>query len=124
PVPELVPPRWTIRARNQKINKAFEYTEKMWGQLLRRTVPAKGGSLLKSPYPVLIPAGRFQEAYYWDAYFGMKGLLSTDRLDIAQMQVENFLSYVKRYGFVPNGGRDYYLSRSQPPFLSSMVREV
>lgn len=28
-----------------------------------------------------------------------------------------------RYGFVPNGGRIYYLQRSQPPLLSGMVYE-
>jgi alpha,alpha-trehalase len=40
------------------------------------------------------------------------------------MELENLLSSIRRYGFVPNGGRDYYLSRSQPPFISSLVREV
>lgn len=38
--------------------------------------------------------------------------------------IENFLSVVKRYGFVPNGGRVYYLSRSQPPLLIPMVRTL
>lgn len=36
--------------------------------------------------------------------------------------IENFLSMVERFGFVPNGGRVYYLSRSQPPLLIPMVR--
>lgn len=36
--------------------------------------------------------------------------------------IENFFSMVRTYGFVPNGGRVYYLSRSQPPLLIPMVR--
>jgi alpha,alpha-trehalase len=121
---QYVPPKWKLESGNPAVDAAFAYTEETWGKLLQSTKPVEGGSLLGSPYPVLVPAGRFQEAYYWDSYFGMKGLLATGRLDVAQMQVENFLEYIRKYGFVPNGGRDYYLSRSQPPFLSSMVREV
>ncbi|EFO19502.1 trehalase [Loa loa] len=33
------------------------------------------------------------------------------------------MSTYKRFGFVPNGGRIYYLRRSQPPFLIPMVYE-
>jgi alpha,alpha-trehalase len=35
--------------------------------------------------------------------------------------LENFLSMVDTYGFVPNGGRVYYTRRSQPPLLIPMV---
>ncbi|MBS1963725.1 MAG: hypothetical protein JST04_16060 [Bdellovibrionales bacterium] len=120
----LAPMHWKLDSGSKAIDDAFAYTERTWGKLVNETHPQSGGSLLASPYPILVPAGRFQEAYYWDSYFGIKGLLATDRLDIAQMQVENFLAYVRKYGFVPNGGRDYYLTRSQPPFLSSITREV
>jgi alpha,alpha-trehalase len=124
PVKDLSFPKFKMKSGNFKIDAVFQHTEDTWEKLLKQPMPARGGSLLPAPYPVLLPAGRFQEAYYWDSYFGIKGLLATGRLEIAQMQVENFLSSVRMYGFVPNGGRDYYLSRSQPPFLSSMVREV
>lgn len=36
--------------------------------------------------------------------------------------LENFLSVIDRYGFIPNGGRIYYLARSQPPLLSGMIK--
>lgn len=36
--------------------------------------------------------------------------------------LENFLSMVRTYGFVPNGGRIYYTGRSQPPLLIPMVK--
>jgi len=35
--------------------------------------------------------------------------------------LENFLSIVERYGHIPNGGRVYYLERSQPPMLLPMI---
>lgn len=37
--------------------------------------------------------------------------------------LSNFVSIVDRFGFVPNGGRLYYLGRSQPPMLIPMVKE-
>ncbi len=123
-VPGLEKPRWRINTGNAALDRAFAFTEEAWGKLLRVTKPKAGGSLLGLPYPQLVPGGRFQEGYYWDTYFAIKGLLATDRLEVAQMQTENLLSLVQRYGFVPNGNRDYYLTRSQPPFLSSAVREV
>lgn len=36
--------------------------------------------------------------------------------------LENFLSVIDRYGLMPNGGRIYYLARSQPPLLSGMIK--
>ena len=33
------------------------------------------------------------------------------------------LFYTCRFGFVPNGGRVYYTTRSQPPLLTWMVSE-
>jgi alpha,alpha-trehalase len=31
--------------------------------------------------------------------------------------LSNFIYVVEHFGFVPNGGRIYYLKRSQPPIL-------
>ncbi|EFA85494.1 Trehalase precursor [Heterostelium album PN500] len=35
----------------------------------------------------------------------------------------NFASVFKQVGFIPNGGRLYYLNRSQPPLFTQMVQE-
>jgi alpha,alpha-trehalase len=35
----------------------------------------------------------------------------------------NMLSIIDEYGFMPNGGRIYYLNRSQPPLLTSMIHQ-
>lgn len=45
-------------------------------------------------------------------------------LDTAEEVVRNFLIIVEKYGYVPNGFRKYYLNRSQPPFLTLMVKDV
>jgi alpha,alpha-trehalase len=31
--------------------------------------------------------------------------------------VDNFAYLLDTYGFIPNGNRSYYLTRSQPPFF-------
>lgn len=36
--------------------------------------------------------------------------------------IGNFLFCIERFGFVPNGNRKYYLDRSQPPLLSTLMR--
>src|ERR1700746_3260099 len=38
--------------------------------------------------------------------------------------VENFFFEVEHYGAVLNANRTYYLTRSQPPFLTSMILGV
>ncbi|KAI9279182.1 trehalase [Sporodiniella umbellata] len=70
----------------------------------------------------VVPGGRFREFYYWDSYFVIEGLLLSDQIELAKNMIENFFDFVDRYGFVPNGARIYYLNRSQPPFLSLMVK--
>jgi neutral trehalase len=49
------------------------------------------------------------------------GLLASDAHATARGVIENLLDDVRAFGFVPNGGRVYYLNRSQPPLLSDMV---
>ncbi|CAI4222428.1 unnamed protein product [Auanema sp. JU1783] len=78
-------------------------------------------SLLYVPYPFIIPGGRFREFYYWDTFWILKGLLFSEMYDTAQGVIKNLAYMVDNNGFVPNGGRVYYLSRSQPPLLIPMV---
>lgn len=80
-------------------------------------------SIIPVPNGFVIPGGRFREFYYWDSYWIIKGLLASDMNQTVRGMIENFLSMVDRYGFVPNGGRIYYLNRSQPPLLSHMAHE-
>ena len=121
---ELVHAQWTLDHPDARVRAAFDHIESHWSMLVKTSTGARGSSLLRTPYPFLIPAGRFRESYYWDTAFGVDGLIATGRLELAQMQADNFLELIRRFGFVPNGNRDYYLSRSQPPLSSRMVRAV
>lgn len=78
-------------------------------------------SLITVDNGFIVPGGRFQESYYWDTYWVIEGLLLTGMTNTSRGIIENFLSMVKRFGFIPNGGRLYYLMRSHPPFLIPMV---
>ena len=70
--------------------------------------------------PFVVPGGRFNELYGWDSYFEALGLLEDGRLDLAKAMVDHFLYEIRHYGQVLNANRSYYLTRSQPPFLTSM----
>jgi alpha,alpha-trehalase len=72
----------------------------------------------------VVPGGRFNEMYGWDSYFIILGLVRDGRLDLARDMVDNFLFEVEHYGGVLNANRTYYLTRSQPPFLTSMILSV
>ena len=80
--------------------------------------------LLYLPNPYIVPGGRFNEMYGWDSYFIILGLEADHREALAKGIVDNFLFEIEHYGGVLNANRTYYLTRSQPPFLTSMIRAV
>ena len=80
--------------------------------------------LLYLPNPYVVPGGRFNEMYGWDSYFILLGLEANHSEALAKGIVDNFLFEVEHYGSVLNANRTYYLTRSQPPFLTSMIRAV
>lgn len=72
----------------------------------------------------VVPGGRFNEMYGWDSYFIIRGLLRAGRVELARGMVDNFFFEIEHYGAMLNANRTYYLTRSQPPFLSSMFVDV
>lgn len=74
--------------------------------------------------PFVVPGGRFNEFYGWDSYFEALGLLVDERVDLAKSMVDNFIYEIRYYGQILNANRSYYLTRSQPPFLTSMALAV
>jgi alpha,alpha-trehalase len=76
-----------------------------------------------SGVPFVVPGGRFNEMYGWDSYFIVLGLLHDGRIDLPRDIVDNFIYEITHYGAVLNANRTYYLTRSQPPFLTSMALE-
>ncbi|KAE9331327.1 Trehalase [Phytophthora fragariae] len=132
--------------RNESLRNWAMELHKLWKVLAR--VPASGEAMRSSflnslpifaapndpqnplarqfhgQHVLVVPGGRFRESYYWDSYWIIKGLLVSGLRQTARGVVNHLLEYVAEFGFVPNGGRIYYLTRSQPPMLSDMVRVV
>jgi alpha,alpha-trehalase len=80
--------------------------------------------LLYLEHKYVVPGGRFNEMYGWDSYFIIRGLLRAGRVELARGMVDNFFFEIEHYGAMLNANRTYYLTRSQPPFVSSMVVDV
>jgi alpha,alpha-trehalase len=94
-----------------------------------RTLPAdprrvEDHGLLYLPRPYVVPGGRFNEMYGWDSYFIELGLVRDGEVERARDMVDNFVYEVLHYGTILNANRTYYLSRSQPPFLTGMILGV
>ncbi len=103
-------------------NTMHQHISNIWSALTRgpdSVVPYS--SRIPLPKEYVVPGGRFQEIYYWDSYFTLEGLLVDGREQLATDMVDNFSFLIDSLGFIPNGTRKYYLSRSQPPFYTLMV---
>ncbi|EIM75956.1 alpha,alpha-trehalase [Nitritalea halalkaliphila LW7] len=89
-----------------------------WDYLRREGDAARPlSSLLPLPRPYVVPGGRFGEIYYWDSYFTLLGLAESGEKELLADMVHNFGHLIDTVGFIPNGNRSYFLSRSQPPFF-------
>merc|ERR1712212_1343285 len=125
--------------RNKAIDEMRELTHQgliklakeihlIWWDLLKHVWPEVKQnpfrtSMIYIPNVFVIPGGRFKEIYYWDTYWVVKALLRSGSYPVARGIIENYFYILKEYGFIPNGNRKYYLDRSQPPLLLSMVKD-
>jgi alpha,alpha-trehalase len=92
------------------------------GEIDTSKIQPHGLLYLENKY--VVPGGRFNEMYGWDSYFIVRGLLRAGRIELARGMVDNFFFEIEQYGAMLNANRTYYLTRSQPPFLSSMFVDV
>ncbi|NNL81399.1 MAG: trehalase, partial [Flavobacteriaceae bacterium] len=90
--------------------------------ILALKLKEKNGTLKGIPF--VVPGGRFNEMYGWDSYFESIGLLIDEKTDLAKAMADNFQYEIEHYGKILNANRSYYLTRTQPPFYSSLIREV
>ncbi|MBF0547917.1 MAG: trehalase [Candidatus Riflebacteria bacterium] len=109
-VPENITPQW------------FESIQKKHGILSLALEKNSEGQIQGKPF--VVPGGRFNEMYGWDSYFEALGLLEDGRVDLAKSMTENLAYEINMYGKILNANRTYYLTRSQPPFLTSMALAV
>ncbi|MFT4155907.1 trehalase family glycosidase [Parafilimonas sp.] len=117
-----IPPASSPGYHTNKKAGIADHIEELWNVLQRSADKAvKGSSLIPLPYPYIVPGGRFREVFYWDSYFTMLGLAESNRWEIIENMIDNFACLIHTFGFIPNGNRSYFLSRSQPPYFSCMI---
>lgn len=92
------------------------------GDVQPQELQAQG--LLYLPHPYVVPGGMFNEMYGWDSYFIVRGLIADGRVNDARDMVENWFYEIEQYGAILNANRTYYLTRSQPPFITSAVLAI
>lgn len=115
--------------KTEDVVAARAYIKAYW-QKLERYHPKDDESLLGLPNKYLVPAYEeghefdFNEMYYWDSYFMVQGLLSSENKDVVVGMLENLLFMFKRFKVIPNASRLYLMGRSQPPFLTSFIWDV
>ncbi len=100
---------------------AAEHINALWDVLTRHADSTSTGTLIPLPKPYVVPGGRFGEVYYWDSYFTMLGLQAAGKVEMMESMLDNFAYLIDELGFIPNGNRTYYNSRSQPPFFALMT---
>lgn len=124
-LPKEVPEPPAVKALREKCNVRVEHLPAeihRLGEFDSSNFQPQG--LLYLPNKYVVPGGRFNEMYGWDSYFIIRGLLRAGHVELVRGMVENFFFEIEHYGAMLNANRTYYLTRSQPPFLSSMVVEV
>ncbi len=111
-----------VNFESNKEHSPDEHIRNLWDHL-KRSDEGKDLdlTLINLPHPYVVPGGRFNEVYYWDSFFTMLGLGIHGQWGIVENMLDNFDWLIRQYGFIPNGNRSYFLSRSQPPFYSLMV---
>ncbi|MBP9852473.1 MAG: Alpha,alpha-trehalase [Patescibacteria group bacterium] len=111
---------------------ARQYIRDFWVHL-ERSHPNDDDSLLGLPNKYLVPSYDersqfdFNEMYYWDSYFMVQGMLADTSPETKTLVVgilENLFALFRRFRSIPNASRTYLTGRSQPPFLTSFIREV
>ena len=118
----LLPPEITTPTQESEQIPVREHIDKLWTVLKRESdLVEYSSSLIALPHPYLVPGGRFREIYYWDSYFTMLGHAEDRGSEMLTSMLDNFAFLIDQLGFVPNGNRSYFATRSQPPVLALMV---
>ena len=118
----IIPQANSVQFKSNIASGIYAHIDTLWQVLYRRhDTVSKYSSLIPLPNDFIVPGGRFRETYYWDSYFTMLGLQESHKTKIIQNMIGNFSYLLDKYGFIPNGTRTYYLTRSQPPFFSMMI---
>ena len=117
----ILPLPHSTHYRSNRDKSVEENIDALW-PVLTREPDKTNGSLIPLPYPYIVPGGRFGEIYYWDSYFTMLGLKVSGNAGMIENMINNFSFLIDSFGYIPNGNRNYFIGRSQPPFYSLMLQ--
>ena len=112
----------TMTVLPRKITPEYVYSLNNKAGILSLALEEKDGKIEGVPF--VVPGGRFNEMYGWDSYFESIGLILDHKIHLAKSMADNFDYQINHYGKILNANRSYYLTRTQPPFFSSLIKEV
>nr|XP_044251763.1 uncharacterized protein LOC108069416 [Drosophila takahashii] len=120
-------PSFLIRISDPEIKQFGSDVNRLWKQLGRRVKDEVKESpdqysILYVPNPFIVPSSDCREYRYWESFWIVRGLLQCGMHQTARGMIDNYLSLVQQYGFVPGCGRIYCSGRSNPPLLIMMVK--
>lgn len=99
---------------------------KQWAQVNAHIAGAWDGEISKAadlPVPFIGCWPGVPFMFYWDTYFISSGLIAHQRPTLARNDARNLLSIVEKHGYMGNAApTDWGMNRSQPPYLSPLVR--
>jgi len=110
-------PSFIQNMKTEDYKEFASQVHEMWKALGKQLIPdvvsnPQRYSIIPQKNPFIVPGERFHEFYYWDSYWIIRGLLTSGMHDTAKGILMNAFDLIKEYGFIPNGARVYYLTRS------------
>ena len=79
---------------------------------------------LPFPYTVPSPGDIFDCMFYWDTHFTNVGLIKSGKIQQAIYNTDNIRYMIQRFGYMPNGTKQHFLEKSQPPVYYRMVWDI
>ncbi len=121
----MIGPKAFTELNKQDVEPAMQYIHRYWHTLKRKTTPTNS-TLIGLPHAFVVPSVGddsfvFEEQYYWDSYFIALGL--NDEKLVTGM-LDNLIFMFEEFGLIPNANRYYFMSRSQPPILTTFIFHV
>lgn len=107
--------------------ECVKYINKTWKELTFKISKDRGVHIAlpnKFIQPSIADGIFWRDMFYWDSYFIILGILEEGQVKLAKGIVENFKFLYDKFSIIPSRNRYYNIGISQPPFFTSMIREV
>jgi len=99
-----------------------KHIDTLWHVLYRKhDTVSRYSSLLPVPNDFVVPGGRFAKPITGTPTLPCWACRRVTKRRSSIIWWATFAYLLDKYGFIPNGIRTYYLTRSQPPFFSMML---